>query len=62
MACFADINVSQGSVACKVRWDFEYPFYYKFTIYIQTHIYIQIYIAPKITRTNLRRYLAVTFF
>ena len=35
MACFADINVSQGSVAtyarCDGRWDFWYPFNCKFT-------------------------------
>ena len=32
MACFADINVSQGCVAtCKVGWDFYYAFYCKFT-------------------------------
>jgi len=32
MACFADINVLQGSVAtCKDGWDFYYAFYCKFT-------------------------------
>jgi len=33
MACIADINVSQGSVAMiiyKVRLDFKYPFNYQF--------------------------------
>ena len=33
MDCFADINVSQGSVVyniCKVQWDFKYPFNCKF--------------------------------
>jgi len=32
MARFADINVSQSSVATwKVQWDFKYPFNYKLT-------------------------------
>jgi len=33
MACFADINVSQGSVAIYARCDeiFKYPLNYKFT-------------------------------
>jgi len=57
MACFADINVPQSSVAtlCKVRWDFKYLFNCKFTKESSTDFFKSVKIWQKYGHESVAR-------